>query len=159
MLRGVASALAHLLRRLVPWRRAHRPLAPHLALGAAGEDLAASHLLALGWRILGRNLLLPMGEIDILASEPAPTPGRPETIVLVEVKARIIDPDTPRPPPEAAITRKKQRTLRAMLAHLRRRNHWHSRPARIDVIAIVFPPPGLPDPPDLRHYRNAVDRP
>jgi putative endonuclease len=142
------------LRRLVRTRRADE--APHIRAGREGERLAARHLRTLGWRVLGRNLRLPMGEIDILAEEPAP--GGP-TIVLVEVKARVDQPGVARPPPEAAITLKKQRTLRAMLAYLRRVNGWTARAARIDVVAVDLPCPGVPGPPALRHYRDAVGRP
>ena len=38
----------------------------------AGEDLAASYLAGLGWRILARNWRCPAGELDIIAVEPGP---------------------------------------------------------------------------------------
>jgi len=51
-------------------------------LGAEGERLAAAHLEARGYRIVGRNVRLGRGgEIDIIAKDGA-------TIVFVEVKAR-----------------------------------------------------------------------
>ena len=49
--------------------------------GRAGEDAAAALLEAHGYRIVGRNVRLPGGEIDIIARDG-------DTIVFVEVKAR-----------------------------------------------------------------------
>jgi putative endonuclease len=49
--------------------------------GRAAEEAAAALLEAHGYRIVGRNVRLPGGEIDIIAREG-------DTIVFVEVKAR-----------------------------------------------------------------------
>ncbi len=49
--------------------------------GRAAEDAAAALLEAHGYRIVGRNVRLPGGEIDIIAREG-------DTVVFVEVKAR-----------------------------------------------------------------------
>jgi putative endonuclease len=49
--------------------------------GRAGEDAAAALLEAHGYRIVGRNVRLPGGELDIIARDG-------ETVVFVEVKAR-----------------------------------------------------------------------
>ena len=51
------------------------------ARGRAGEDAAAALLEARGYRIVGRNVRLPGGEIDIIARDG-------DTVVFVEVKAR-----------------------------------------------------------------------
>jgi putative endonuclease len=51
------------------------------ARGRAGEDAAAALLEAHGYRIVGRNVRLPGGEIDIIARDG-------DTVVFVEVKAR-----------------------------------------------------------------------
>ncbi len=51
-------------------------------LGQSGENAAAAYLESLGYRVLGRNVRGPTGEIDIVAREG-------ETIVFVEVKARL----------------------------------------------------------------------
>ncbi len=51
-------------------------------LGQQAEDAAVAHLASLGFRILGRNVRGPAGEIDIVARDG-------ETIVFVEVKARL----------------------------------------------------------------------
>lgn len=49
-------------------------------LGCLGENLAADFLLQKGWEILGRNVLLGLGEADIIARD---VDG---VIVVVEVK-------------------------------------------------------------------------
>ena len=49
--------------------------------GRAAEAAAAALLEAHGYRIVGRNVRLPGGEIDIIAREG-------DTVVFVEVKAR-----------------------------------------------------------------------
>ncbi len=51
---------------------------PHVA-GAIGEEAAAAYLVALGMRIVRRNLRGPGGEIDIVEGT---------TVVFVEVKVR-----------------------------------------------------------------------
>jgi putative endonuclease len=49
-------------------------------MGQAGEDQAAAYLESLGYRIAGRNVRYPIGEIDILAFDG-------DVLVIVEVKA------------------------------------------------------------------------
>jgi putative endonuclease len=51
--------------------------------GAAGEETAAAHVTALGWRVVVRNLKIGRDEIDILAVDPGPPP----TLVVVEVRS------------------------------------------------------------------------
>ncbi len=51
------------------------------ATGAIGEGAAAAYLVALGMRIVRRNLRGPGGEIDIVALDGS-------TVVFVEVKVR-----------------------------------------------------------------------
>ncbi|MDQ6969907.1 MAG: YraN family protein [Mariprofundus sp.] len=49
-------------------------------LGQVGEDQAASYLRHRGYRILGRNIRLARGELDIVAE-------RGELLLFIEVKA------------------------------------------------------------------------
>ncbi|HTW86202.1 MAG TPA: YraN family protein [Candidatus Sulfotelmatobacter sp.] len=49
--------------------------------GRAGEDVAVALLEAHGFRIVGRNVRLPGGEIDVIAREG-------DVVAFVEVKAR-----------------------------------------------------------------------
>ena len=60
------------------------PRAPHLVVGAAGEDAAADFLTAAGMVVLSRNWRFQgefKGELDIVARDGA-------TLVVVEVKTR-----------------------------------------------------------------------
>ncbi|MCR4425195.1 MAG: YraN family protein [Firmicutes bacterium] len=51
-------------------------------IGRAGEDIAELYLTRLGYTILGRNIRLGRGEIDILAKAGS-------TLIVVEVKTRL----------------------------------------------------------------------
>ncbi|MCW5764381.1 MAG: YraN family protein [Phycisphaeraceae bacterium] len=118
------------------------------ALGSEGERLAAGHLERNGYRVLARNFVAPMGEVDLLART---ADGRVN--VLVEVKTRTVNPSTERPPPEAQITPDKARTLRALARHLARANRWAWASVRIDVIAIEITTGRAPT---IRHHQAAV---
>ena len=49
--------------------------------GRAAEEVATRHLTSNGWRVLGRNVRIGRGELDIIAR-------RGRTLAFVEVKAR-----------------------------------------------------------------------
>ncbi|MDP6409575.1 MAG: YraN family protein, partial [Planctomycetota bacterium] len=62
-------------------------------LGLVGEELAARHLLHAGWRLLGRRVATPAGEVDLWAV-------RAGVCAAVEVKAgRLARLPAPRPAP------------------------------------------------------------
>lgn len=52
------------------------------ARGDDGEDIVTTYLRGLGWRIVERNLLFRVGEIDILAEDG-------QHLVFVEVRSRF----------------------------------------------------------------------
>ncbi len=114
-----------------------------VSLGERGERLAARWLARRGYRILHRNLTIGRDEADLVAVDPG---GR--TLVIVEVKTR----SSVTPPPEAGLTRAKQRHLERFAARLGRRREYRDLPIRIDAIAIVWPAGGEPD---IRHYKDA----
>jgi putative endonuclease len=72
--------------------------------GRAGEDAAAALLEAHGYRIIGRNVRLPGGEVDIIARDG-------DTVVFVEVKARA---STAYGSAVRAVDGRKRATLRAL---------------------------------------------
>jgi len=136
------------------WARITRYLAPIRArvprtrlLGSRGERLAERFLKRAGYRILARNARVPFGEADLICQDPDG-----QTIVLVEVKTRAAAHDAPWTP-EHAIDPHKRRQLAAILTYLVKANRWHSRPRRIDVIAIDDAESATPN---LRHHRHAV---
>lgn len=118
-------------------------------LGPAGERVAARRLKRSGYRVLRRNLRIPLGEADLVCLDPDR-----RTIVVVEVKTRRLDDaGHSQRPPEAGITGAKRRKLIALTKVIARREGWERRPLRIDVVAVDWPPSG---PPAVRHYRDAV---
>ena len=52
-------------------------------LGRLAEDLAAKYLVAIGWRVLARNVRNQYGELDIVADD-----VKAKDLVIVEVRCR-----------------------------------------------------------------------
>ncbi|AXE38530.1 YraN family protein [Acidipropionibacterium virtanenii] len=102
-------------------------------LGSWGEDVAIQHLRGLGWQIVARNWACDRGEIDVVALEP----GRPRTLVFVEVKCRS---GLGYGSPLESITAAKQRKLHELaLAWLA--SHQVPVPrVRIDAVGVVRRP-------------------
>lgn len=121
-----------------------RQLAARASLGQQGERAAARHLQAGGYRILGRNVRLPMGEVDLIALAPDQ-----RTIVIVEVKTRRDATIAP----EMSVTGAKQTKLLALTDELIARNRWHDRPVRIDVMSVHWARDAAPT---IRHIEHAV---
>lgn len=126
-------------------------------LGPAGERAAAKHLRRAGYRIVGTNVRLAMGEIDLLALDPERL-----TLVVVEVKARRLEGGVgaasirgSAPPPEASVTDAKRRRLLALAAAVSSMRRWRGRGVRIDVVGVDWAPDR---PPIVRHHVNAVVR-
>jgi putative endonuclease len=96
-------------------------------LGAAGEEAAARHLTALGYRIVARNHRCRLGEVDLVAEAG-------ELLVFVEVRTRTTDRFGA--PEETVTARKQARVVRAARDFLAR---WRGpeRGARFDVISVV----------------------
>ena len=95
-------------------------------LGKKGEDIAVRALMKKGRRILERNYVTPLGEIDIIARDG-------QTLVFVEVKTRrtLRYGD-----PKLAVTRKKQvKISMAALFYLKKMKKIGQK-ARFDVVAI-----------------------
>ncbi|MFP4306397.1 MAG: YraN family protein [Desulfococcaceae bacterium] len=95
--------------------------------GRRGEDAAARRLEELGYRIEGRNVRTPAGEIDIVARDGA-------CLVFVEVKARRSDRFGP---PKAAVDRRKQRKLWQCAQHYLKSAGRNRQRARFDVVSVT----------------------
>jgi putative endonuclease len=128
-----------------------RPKAPTIANAARragdwGEQVAADHLAAKGFKILGRNVRFGSRcELDIVARSPTP-----ETLVFVEVKTRGCETFGR---PISAVNRGKRQAIgRAAMRYLRR---LAAKPARIrfDVVEVVGHPGDKA--PLVRHVENA----
>lgn len=99
-----------------------------------GERAAARYLARHGMRVIGRNVRLAMGEIDILCLEKSTG-----TLVIVEVKARAYRADATKGiDPSASITRKKQAKLCTLARALKQIPEYAPRPIRIDAVAVRF---------------------
>jgi putative endonuclease len=114
-----------------------------LELGKIGENLAAEHLQAKGYRIAVRNFRAGRGEIDIIAWAPE---GR--LLVFIEVKTRKNDRFGG---PEEAVTRKKQQMIaRAAGAYMLQTGYdWA---IRFDTIAVLLDDGRLRE---IRHIEDA----
>ncbi|CAN5836840.1 YraN family protein [soil metagenome] len=143
----LAAARATLRRLGIRTRR----LNPTERLGRCGERAARRHLHALGYRTLGANLRVPMGEADLVCVAPCR-----RRVVLVEVKARrlgaVITPE--QRTAEAAVNEAKRTTLRHILIHLARHNRWKKSATRIDIVAVDFDAQDRVI--EVRHHIDAV---
>lgn len=133
-----------------------RARTPAQLSGDAAERLAASYLVAAGWTVLGRNLRVGRGELDILAIDHGPPP------VLVAVEVRWRRRRDFGLPEETFDWRKRRQVRRAMFGLLERGrladgSPIPALPLRIDLV-VVEPALGPGQPSQIRHHRYAVGR-
>ncbi|MCF2705756.1 YraN family protein [Arcanobacterium haemolyticum] len=95
-------------------------------LGIWGEELAAAHLRARGYRILARNWRCARGELDIVASYGS-------RLAAIEVKTRRRGGQVPA---IEAISRDKLARLRRLLVAWVSLNEAHAPALAVDLIAI-----------------------
>lgn len=95
--------------------------------GARGEELATRHLVARGYRILGRNQRTKRGELDIVALSPE------GVLCFVEVKAAL--GNTAGDPASWITPRKVVRLQRAAQAWCAIHQE-HEREMRFDAVAV-----------------------
>jgi len=100
--------------------------------GKRGEELAAAHLVEVGYRIIERNYRCLFGEIDIVAEEG-------ETLVFVEVKSRRSDAYGE---PQLAVGHQKQKKMSKISVYYLAERHLCHRQARFDVVAVRLLPAG-----------------
>ena len=99
---------------------------PRRQLGDHGEDLAAAALKEQGYKILGRNYVTPLGEIDLIARQ-----GK--TLVIIEVKTRK---STRFGSPQEAVSLTKQKRLRRLAEYYVKDKRLAGAPVRFDVVAV-----------------------
>ena len=118
-----------------------------LELGRRAERLVASRLELSGWRLVGRNVRLPSGELDIVALDGS-------TLVFVEVKAGRAGATVGPERPAHAVGRRKQLKLRRLAREwiAERRGPSGVSGYRFDVVGVSFGLDGLAD---VDHIRNA----
>jgi len=140
MNRKLLSALDRVRHRLRV-----RHLAPHLATGRRGEDLAHRFLERNGFRVVARNYRTRsgVGEIDLIAWEQS-------TLVFVEVKTRTSDAIAA---PERNVDPGKADRMRIGVRDYLRRLHRFEGEWRMDLVTIVLEPKQ-----SITHYRGAFSR-
>jgi putative endonuclease len=118
-----------------------------LELGRRAERLVAMRLKLAGWRLVGRNVRLPSGELDIVALDGS-------TLVFVEVKAGRAGATVGPEHPAHAVGRRKQLKLRRLAREwiAERRGPSGVSGYRFDVVGVSFGLDGLAD---VDHIRNA----
>lgn len=112
------------------------------ALGRAGEDAAAAFLQARGWDVVGRNVRVREGEIDLVAR-------RAGTVAFVEVKTRRTRTFGT---PAEAVTYRKRVKIRAVARAMLAAGVAGAREVRFDVIEVTAEPDGSLA---LRHIEGA----
>ena len=108
-----------------------------------GEDLAHRFLKKNGYRIIQRNYVCKMGEVDIIARDK-------DTLVFVEVKTRT---SAAYGPPELAVTVAKQRQLSKAALNFLAAKKLEDAKARFDVVAILMEAAG----PKIELIKDAFD--
>jgi putative endonuclease len=127
-----------------PARRSSSPSSDRRRLvGRAGEDLAAAHFAALGYRVLARNARTRHGEIDLVAFDGA-------TLVFAEVKTRTVSRSVRELPslhePLAGLRVRQRVRVRALalawLSSERSRGSGPARPVareiRFDAVGVIL---------------------
>ncbi|OGR30182.1 MAG: YraN family protein [Desulfobacca sp. RBG_16_60_12] len=97
-------------------------------MGDHGEDLAAAALKQQGYKILERNYVTPIGEIDLIARQ-----GK--TVVVVEVKTRR---GARFGSPQEAVHPGKQGRLRRLADYYLKAKRLTGTSVRFDVVAVTM---------------------
>lgn len=121
-------------------------------IGDDAEALVAARLVAAGWTLLGRGVVLQRDELDLVAIDPGPPPA----LVVLEVRARGRRDFGLA---EETLDHRKRRALRRAIAALLGAGRLPDGtplprlPLRFDVVA-VEPPDEPAGPPRVRHHRG-----
>jgi putative endonuclease len=97
-------------------------------LGRKGEEVALRFLKKKGYRIIERNYVCKMGEMDIIAKDK-------DALVFVEVKTRT---STDFGPPQLAVNSTKQKQLSKVALNFLKEKRLGEIKARFDVVAILL---------------------
>ncbi len=121
-------------------------LSPSQAFGQLAENLAEHMLRKKGYRIVGKNVRLAGGELDLVAEDQ-------ETLVFIEVKARRGNRFGGAP--YAISTRKQQQIIKLALCYLSKHRITNT-PCRLDVILVVETQEQSPQ---VTHIEHAFELP
>jgi len=110
-------------------------------IGRWGETIASEYLESHSYKVVGRNVRTPYGEIDIIAQ-------KDDIISFIEVKTRT---SSAFGPPEIAVSPKKQQHMLSAAEYYAQEHeidHW-----QIDVIAVERKNSKYPE---ITHFENAI---
>jgi putative endonuclease len=113
--------------------------------GTRSERAAARFLKSLGYRILVRNYVCPLGELDLVAADG-------NCIVFVEVRSTE-EEDVARP--AASVDMAKQARLSNLALHFLQRYRLLNHSARFDVLAVSWP--AAHREPRITHFPHAFE--
>ena len=130
-------------QKRVTTSQGHGPRRERKELGKKGEDLALRFLKRRGYKIIERNYVCKLGEMDIIAQEK-------DTLVFVEVKTRT---SMVFGPPQLAVNPTKQMQLSKVALNFLKEKKREDVKARFDVVAIVLRPTGE----EIELIRDAFD--
>jgi putative endonuclease len=99
-------------------------------LGRKGEEVALRFLKRNGYKIIERNYVCKLGEMDIIAKQK-------DTLVFIEVKTRT---STAFGPPQSAVNSPKQMQLSKVALCFLKEKCLEDIKARFDVVAILLGP-------------------
>jgi len=119
-------------------------------LGDRGEREAARLLRRAGYRVVGRNVRVPMGEADLVCVSPGG-----DALVVVEVKSRTAVLGGG-PAAQSNVDERKRRKLVSIAKYLAKANGLEDRPVRVDVVTVVFDDGQKKGRPRLEHFVGAV---
>jgi len=112
-------------------------------VGKKGEEIALQFLKKRGYRLIEKNYVCKMGEVDIIAKEK-------DTLVFVEVKTRR---STLFGPPQLAVNPAKQMQLSKVALNFLKEKKLGDVKSRFDVVAVLLKPKGE----EIELIRNAFD--
>lgn len=113
-------------------------------LGAAGEKAAVRYLKRNGYKVLARNYVCPLGELDVICLGD-------DGIVFVEVKTRTHELDAD---PEENIDARKRRKLMQVARYWLREHREPQCAYRFDALSVIIPDRGDPT---VRHVQEAFE--
>ena len=106
----------------------HGPRREKKELGKKGEEKALRFLKKKGYRIIEKNYVCKMGEMDIIAKDK-------DTLTFIEVKTRT---SAEFGPPQLAVNSSKQRQLSKVALNYLKEKQLEEVRARFDVVAILL---------------------
>jgi putative endonuclease len=101
-------------------------------LGKKGEEVALRFLKKKGYKIIEKNYVCKLGEMDIIAREK-------DTLVFIEVKTRT---SMAFGPPQLAVNSTKQMQLSKVALYFLKEKRLEDIKARFDVVAVLLRPKG-----------------